>query len=67
MENKLTAEKIKVYTGTKPCGCLVAVMIRGMETEQTELECWKMAGYIIEEMDIEEAQHKLKICKHKIT
>ena len=58
-------EKIKVYTGTKPCGCLIAVMGKGLSDENEELGRWKDLNYKIEEMDLEDARSKLRICKHK--
>ncbi len=52
------------YTGTKKCGCLVAIVCRDICREDLDeiLKEYKELGYVIEEMNLEEAKKKLKIC-----
>jgi len=55
------------YTGTRKCGCLIAIISKECSKEDLdkELEQYKKSKYKIEEMNIKDAAKKLKDCKCK--
>ena len=59
------AKKMKCYTGTKECGCLVAVVCCEVSDEDLieALRYYEKEGYKIKLMDVEKAREKLKFCK----
>ena len=59
---------MECYTGTKECGCMVAVVCEEIDEEELKetLKDYKDLGYKIEKMDIEKARSKLKICTHNL-
>ena len=59
--------RIEVYTGTKSCGCLVAVMSKELRADYINqtLKEWEREGLKIKLMDLEEACNKLKRCNCK--
>lgn len=50
---------MKVITGTKSCGCLVAISL--YNTEKTKRE-YQRLGYEVKVMELEEAKRNLKYC-----
>jgi hypothetical protein len=56
---------MRVYTGTKSCGCMVAVMADDLKRDYINetLKEWKRQGWTVRLMELEEARGQLKLCK----
>lgn len=66
-----TQDSSKAYVGFKSCGCAVAAMIAGIESERSEraeLRRWTKQGYHIQVMHPDEARQQPGFlgCVHKV-
>ena len=56
---------MKVYIGTKLCGCTTRIICDECEGLQETLDEYKRDGLKIEYVEIEQAREMLKECNHK--